>query len=116
MSAATLTRPGRVFDGYAFDLDGTVYLGDEALPGAVACIGRLRAGGTPVAFVTNKPLEMAAQYAAKLTRLGIPATENDVVTAVDSLLHYLSVNHAGATVLTVAEPAVDDALRRAGFT
>ena len=115
MSAATLTRPGQVFDGYAFDLDGTVYLGDHALPGAVECIGRLREGGTPVVFVTNKPLEMAAEYAAKLTRLGIPASENDVVTAVDSLLHYLTTHHRGATVLTVAEPAVDDALRQAGF-
>jgi HAD superfamily hydrolase (TIGR01450 family) len=116
MSAATLTRPSEIFDGYAFDLDGTVYLGDDALPGAVQCIGRLRESGTPVVFVTNKPLEMATEYAAKLTRLGIPATEDDVVTAVDSLLHYLSVNHADARVLTVAEPAVVDALRKAGFS
>jgi HAD superfamily hydrolase (TIGR01450 family) len=116
MSNATLTRPGRLFDGYAFDLDGTVYLGDDALPGAVECISRLRESRTPVVFVTNKPLETGTEYAAKLTRLGIPATENDVVTALDSLLHYLTANHAGATVLTVAESAVDEALCCAGFT
>jgi ribonucleotide monophosphatase NagD (HAD superfamily) len=29
-----LNPPTEVFDGYAFDLDGTLYLGDALLPGA----------------------------------------------------------------------------------
>jgi HAD superfamily hydrolase (TIGR01450 family) len=111
----TLTRPDRVYDGYAFDLDGTVYLGDRALPGAVDSIARLRADGRPVVFVTNKPLELASDYAAKLTRLGIPATEADVVTAVESTVHYLQANHRAAVLLTVAESAVDKVLAEAGF-
>ena len=36
-------------------------------------------------FVTNKPLETAGDYAAKLTRLGIPTGREDVISAVDAL-------------------------------
>ena len=59
-------------DGFVFDLDGTVYLGDAALPGSVEGIRELRQRGKRVLFVSNKPLEPREVYAAKLTRLGIP--------------------------------------------
>ena len=65
--------PATVFDGYALDLDGTVYLDDRLLPGAADTIAPDPRGGCAVVFVTNKPLESADDYAAKLTRLGISA-------------------------------------------
>ena len=70
-----------LFDGYAFDLDGTVDLGDAPLPGAVETIGRIRQAGRPVVFVTNNPLHSAEDYADKLCSLGVEATTADVVTA-----------------------------------
>ena len=33
-SSGTPGIPGRLYEGYVFDLDGTIYLGDELLPGA----------------------------------------------------------------------------------
>jgi len=105
----------RRYAGYGFDLDGTVYLGDRLLPGALEAITRLRADGARVVFITNKPLQRGANYAAKLTRLGIPATANDVVTSVDALLDYLDRHHAGAAVLPVTEPLVEQMLSDRGF-
>jgi NagD protein len=107
--------PARLFDSYAIDLDGTVFLDETALPGAIDAIAAIRASGRPVAFVTNNPLHTASEYAAKLARLGLPTTEDDVVTATDSLLRYLERSHGGATVLTVSEPQVEQALTSAGF-
>ncbi len=107
--------PPEMFDGYAFDLDGTIYLGDAALPGAVEAIARLRAAGRRLVFVTNNPLATARQYAAKLTRLGVPAARSDVVTAADSLVCYLRGHHDGAVLLPVAEASLHDELARAGF-
>ena len=94
-TATRLDRPHQVFDAYAFDLDGTGYLGDVALPGAVEGIGRSRAAGKRVVFVTNNPLSSAAEYAAKLSRLDIPSTDVDVVMAAA----YRAVRLHGATLI-----------------
>jgi NagD protein len=110
-----VTAVPRLFAGYVLDLDGTVYLGDELLPGAGEAIARLRGMGARIVFVTNKPLETSAQYAAKLTRLGVPAEPGDVVTAVDALVHYLRAHHAGRTLILIAEDVVAERLRDEGF-
>jgi len=104
-----------LYRGYAFDLDGTLYLGEAPIPGAPEAVGRLRELGARVVFVTNKPLETNADYAAKLTRLGIPASPEDVVSSIDALLLYLRDRHEGRRLLPVAEPVVVEALRGAGF-
>lgn len=101
--------------GYALDLDGTVYLGDHLLPGAAAAIAGLRRGGARIVFVTNKPLQTSAEYAAKLTDLGIACAADDVVTAVDALIRYLTAHHAGRCVLTISEAVVRDRLLASGF-
>lgn len=113
---ARLRRPERFFDGYALDLDGTVYLGDALLPGAAETVARIRAAGSRLVFLTNNPLRPAASYAEQLSGLGIPAAEADVVTPLGVLTAYLSRRHPGAAVLTVAEPLVNQTLAAAGIT
>ncbi len=71
-------------DGFVFDLDGTVYLGEHALPGAVETLAELRRRGKRVVFISNKPLEPGSVYAEKLTRLGIPAEPGQVITSATS--------------------------------
>lgn len=103
------------YRGYAFDLDGTLYLGDDLIPGADKVIRELRDAGSRVVFVTNKPLETTTSYAAKLTKLGIPATVDDVISANNALVLYLRRNHPNATLLPVAESVVVKELVDAGF-
>ena len=47
--------PNRLYEGYIFDLDGTIYLGDELLPGAKRLILKLRDLGKKVVFLSNDP-------------------------------------------------------------
>lgn len=117
MSAAVppKARLDRRFDGYVFDLDGTVYLGDGLLPGARDAVLALRAAGSRTVFLTNKPLERPADYAAKLTRLGIPAQPTEVVSSTDALLRYLRLHAAGARLYPVAEPLLWDLLAEDGW-
>lgn len=110
-----LGRPDRMFGGYVFDLDGTLYLGDRLLPGAAATVAAIREAGSAVAFLTNKPLEAPATYAAKLTGLGIPATAREVVTSTDALLRYLANEPRGTRVLPITEPLLANMLREAGL-
>jgi NagD protein len=111
--ATTAVTP--LYRGYAFDLDGTIYLGDELIDGADAVVEALRATGARVVFVTNKPLETSDDYAAKLTKLGIPAVPSDVISAIDALVLYLKENHPGARLLPIAESVLIEELRLAGF-
>src|SRR4051794_9177472 len=68
-------------DGFIFDLDGTLYIGDALLPGAAQTVAELRGQGKRTLFVTNKPVDSRNTYAAKLTKLGIPAVPDDVITS-----------------------------------
>ncbi len=108
-------RPDRIYGGYVFDLDGTLYLGESLLPRAAETVASIRAAGARVAFLTNKPLDLPGAYAAKLTDLGIPATASEVVSSTDALLRYLASRAAGARILPISEPVVADLLRSAGF-
>lgn len=114
-AARALGPPDRLFDAYAIDLDGTVYLDDDALPGSVDAIASLRDAGRGVVFVTNNPLRTSSEYAAKLTDLGIPSTAADVVTATDSLVRFLEGSHPDETVLAVSELPLERSLVAAGF-
>ena len=115
MSDDALHLPSQIFAGYALDLDGTVYLDESLIEGAGATIAQLRAQSR-VVFVTNKPLETAATYADKLTRLGVPTTREDIVTPLDSLVVYIERHFPDVGIVTVAETLVDEVLRSAGFT
>jgi arabinose operon protein AraL len=114
------SAPGRgshspAVDGFIFDLDGTIYLGDDALPGAVDGIAELRMRGKRVAFVSNKPLEPRDAYARKLTRLGIPATADDVITSAFVLGFHLARTEPSLNLYVVGEPNLVAELRGHGL-
>jgi arabinose operon protein AraL len=105
----------RRFKGYIFDLDGTIYLGDKAIPGAPETIAELRAGGAKVAFLSNKPIEAAASYAAKLTKLGIPTTPADVLNSSIVMARYLARTAPGCRVYLIGEEPLAAELRQRGI-
>ncbi len=104
------------FAGYILDLDGTVYRGGRLIAGAAEAIARLRQHGARIAFLSNNPTRGAAQYAAKLTALGVPATPDDILTSSQVLIRELTREAPGASLLVVAEPVLEKALREAGFS
>lgn len=103
-------------DGFIFDLDGTVYLGDHLLPGAAQTIATLRARGKRVLFVSNKPVDARLTYADKLTRLGVPATEDDVITSAFVLAHHLAHHAPDLRYYVIGEANFLDELRSHGLT
>ncbi|HXG04919.1 MAG TPA: HAD-IIA family hydrolase [Candidatus Binatia bacterium] len=103
------------YRGWLFDLDGTVYRGEALVPGADAVIAALRDDGRRVAFLSNKPLESRAAYAAKLTRLGIPTAAGDVVNSSLVLARHLGRLDPGAPVFVIGEPPLVAELEAHGF-
>src|SRR5690606_5708156 len=95
--------PERLYDAYLFDLDGTIYLGEELLPGAREVLTELRERGIPVRFLSNNPTKSAHEYSDKLTRLGIPTPVTEITSTVGATTRWLLTHHPGATVFPVAE-------------
>lgn len=63
------------------DLDGVVYVGRAAVPGAPEHLERARAAGMRLAFVTNNAARPPADIAHHLRELGVEVEASDVVTS-----------------------------------
>ncbi len=113
--AGTSSLPERLYEGYVFDLDGTIYLGDELLPGAKHLIETLRENGKKVVFLSNNPTKDPEMYSDKLTKLGLPTPEEEIVNTVVTMTQWLLQNHPDATVFPIAEEPLIRSLREAGI-
>ena len=69
----------RLYDAYLLDLDGTVLLGDSLILGAAKAIKFLKSQNKRVVFISNNSTSTAASYAQKLTSLGLPTENDDVI-------------------------------------
>ncbi len=112
---ADLKVPDRLYDGYVFDLDGTIYLGDELLPGAKRLVETLRDNGKKVVFLSNNPTKDPEMYSEKLTKLGLPTPEEEIVNTVVTMTQWLLQNHPDAVVYPIAEEPLRKSLRNAGI-
>lgn len=115
-ASTTLTsRPVRAYAGYLFDLDGTIYLGDELLPGAAELVHGLREAGRETLFLSNNPTKNPQMYADKLTRLGLPTPVNRIVNPLVTIVAWLRREAPGAGVFVIGEEPLQQAIRSAGF-
>lgn len=103
------------YAGYIFDLDGTIYLGDDLLPTAAETIAHLRNFDRRLLFLSNNPTRSPGDYVAKLERLGIPVAVDEVLNTVATMTDWLLRHHPGATVFPIAETPLIDALTAAGI-
>lgn len=105
----------RAYDGYIFDLDGTVYLGDVLLPGSAETLAGLRAAGRRVAFLSNNPTKTREQYVAKLRGMGIAAELDEVANSSYAMVAWLREHAPDATLFVCGEAALIGELEAAGF-
>jgi HAD superfamily hydrolase (TIGR01450 family) len=103
------------YQGYIFDLDGTIYLGEYLLPGARELIEGLRRQKKKVIFLSNNPTKTPQMYADKLTGLGIPTQPQEVVNTLAAMILWLKENARGKTIYAIAEQPLIDAICEAGF-
>lgn len=111
---------GSVIDGYdgiICDLDGVVYRGDDAVPGAPDALQDMVVRGVRVVYATNNASRVPAEVARQVADLGAPATPEDVVSSAQAGAARLQAQlSAGARVLALGGDGVVEALEQAGFT
>jgi len=105
------------YDGVLIDLDGTVYRGQLAIPGAVPTVHAVRRAGRPVGFITNNASRGPAEVAAQLAALGFDVEPRHVVTSAQAGAALLAERLAtGDAVLVVGTDALADEVRAVGLT
>jgi HAD superfamily hydrolase (TIGR01450 family) len=107
--------PEREYDVYAFDLDGTIYLGEDLLPGARDLVEELRRRGKVVRFLSNNPTRDREQYAEKLSSLGLPTPVEEIVNSTVTTTHWLLEHAPGAVVFAIGEEPLRRAFAAAGI-
>jgi HAD superfamily hydrolase (TIGR01457 family) len=102
------------FEGVVFDLDGTVYVDEQPIPGAPDVIRGVRETGAEVLFLTNNATNTPDQYQRRLAAMDVPVEREAILTAGVTTATYVAETHPDATAFVFGEQALHDALETAG--
>ena len=113
MTGATFSLDG--IEAVFLDLDGTLYLGNELIDGALDFLVRLEERGIQRFFLSNNSSRSVTQYVEKLHGMGMPASPGDVLLSTHDLLAWLSTNGITETYL-VGTSGMQGMLEDAGIS
>ncbi len=98
-----------------FDLDGTLFLGKTAIPGAAKKLEELRSNGIKTIFLTNAATRSRENLLEKIISMGLSAQKDEVYCSSYFLAKYISELHKGKTVYVVGEQGINDELEEHGI-
>jgi len=98
-------------------MDGVIYRGTETLPFARECVKLLREHGARTGFLTNNSTRARSDYVEILSRHGIVALENEIMTSGEATArHLLAQGLAHDRIYVIGGDGLVRTLSRAGFT
>lgn len=100
---------------WLFDMDGTIYLGNQLFEFTPALLKRIKECGGRYMFMTNNSSKSVSAYIKKLASLGIEAEYDDFITSSQATAYYLRNHHADATLYVCGTESLKDELRGEGF-
>jgi phosphoglycolate/pyridoxal phosphate phosphatase family enzyme len=99
-----------------FDLDGVIYRGHEAIPGAAALVNALHADGRAVRFATNNSMVKRQDYVPRLAGHGIETSPDEIVTSSSATVNHIRSHLPEVQrVLAVGANGLVEELRDAGL-
>lgn len=99
---------------FLFDMDGTVYLGNQVLPGAVDLLKKLDAAKRQYYFLTNNSSRSQSYYRQKLAGMGIFVDNERIMSSAHSLLLYLA-SKKGKKLFVLGTQELKDFFCAAGY-
>jgi len=100
---------------FLLDLDGTIYLGEKLLEGALEFVDLLHQRGCDYLFLTNNSSKDSQQYVEKLARLGLPVSRDKIMTSGEATVMHIQRQKPGARVYVVGTKALENEFRTRGF-
>lgn len=99
---------------FLFDMDGTIYLGNNLFPFTKEMLSVIREQGKTYLFMTNNSSKSVSAYVEKLGKLGIDANEGDFITSSQATALYLNANLPGKRLYVAGTESFKKELREAG--
>ncbi|MEO9024167.1 MAG: HAD-IIA family hydrolase [Solirubrobacteraceae bacterium] len=96
----------QAYDQVLLDLDGCIWIGDQAIPGSAEALSEIRGAGKAIAFVTNDARRSPEEYVRKLWSLGLRASLEEVVTVGAAIQYALAGRLPGSSAYVIGSPAV----------
>lgn len=100
---------------FALDMDGTIYLGEQWIDGAIEFLHRIEETGRRYVFLTNNSSKNAAVYVEKLHRMGLDVGEDKIVTSGQAAVYHLKQHFPGAKVFLLGNPMLREEFAQAGI-
>lgn len=101
---------------FVFDMDGTVYLGDQPIEGSIEFIREVEAAkDRDYIFFTNNASKVPAVYVEKLRKMGLEVPLDKVVTAGDVCALYLMNEYPGGRVYLNGTPLLVEDWKQKGI-
>jgi HAD superfamily hydrolase (TIGR01457 family) len=108
---------GRDLRAFCLDMDGVLYRGETALPGARELVDFLRVRGIPHLFLTNNSTRTPRQYAEKLLRMGIRTVPERILTSAQvAVADLVRIAKPEDRILLFGSAGIREALAIAGLT
>lgn len=103
------------YNSFIFDLDGTIYRGDNIIPNADKTINQLKELGKKILFISNKTTGTIKDYYLFLKNFGLNIEENEIINSTIVLKNYLIKNHPQKKFYAIGEQVFIDELINAGL-
>ena len=100
---------------FALDMDGTVYLGEKWIDGALDFLKRIEESGRYYVFVTNNSSKNPAVYVEKLHRMGLYVGEEKLITSGQATICYIKENFPDKKVFLLGNPMLCEQFEQEGI-
>ena len=101
---------------FLFDMDGTINLGMELIPGMEGFFDKLKGAGRSYYLVTNNSSKNHTHYVRKMNAMGVRVTEKEVLISSDALVNQLRHSNPAASLFVLGTPELKEVIKKAGFT
>lgn len=101
---------------FLLDMDGTFYLGNDLIDGALGFLDILKEQNKDFLFLTNNSSKNKAAYQKKLARLGCQVDEEKVFTSGEATTIYMNSIAPNSKVFLLGTEFLEEEFKNAGFT
>lgn len=100
---------------FVLDMDGTFYLGDQVIDGALEFVRYVEEKGRRILFFTNNSSRSPRVYMERLASMGCPIRRDQIMTSGDVTITYLKETYRGKTVYLVGTPDLEESFKQEGI-